>query len=141
MHCNSPTRASGQAPVQRFACWLRASAVAFAAASSASGQQPVIVRPAMLTQTEVRSPAENLPPAGVQPPAPPAAAGALVLTLADLEQIALQTNPSIARQAALVGAARGNWVQVGLPPNPSAGYLGQQLGSGGRAELLTEIPR
>ena len=56
------------------------------------------------------------------------------MTLADLEQIALQANPSIGRVAALVEAARGNWVQVGLPPNPSFGYLGQQLGSGGRAE-------
>jgi len=34
----------------------------------------------------------------------------------------------------LVGAARGNWIQVGLLPNPTAGYEGQQLGSGGRAE-------
>ena len=33
-------------------------------------------------------------------------------------------------KAALVAAARGNWVQVGLPPNPNWGYLGQQLGSG-----------
>jgi len=43
-------------------------------------------------------------------------------------------NPSIARAAALVGAARGNWIQVGLRPNPSVGYEGQQLGSGGLAE-------
>jgi cobalt-zinc-cadmium efflux system outer membrane protein len=57
-----------------------------------------------------------------------------VLTLTDLEQMALSSNPSVARASALVGAARGNWVQVGLPPNPSVGYEGQQLGSGGRAE-------
>jgi cobalt-zinc-cadmium efflux system outer membrane protein len=56
------------------------------------------------------------------------------LTLTDLEQMALSSNPSVARASALVGAARGNWVQVGLPPNPSVGYEGQQLGSGGRAE-------
>jgi cobalt-zinc-cadmium efflux system outer membrane protein len=48
--------------------------------------------------------------------------------------MALASNPSVARAAALVGAARGNWVQVGLPPNPSVGYEGQQLGSGGLAE-------
>jgi cobalt-zinc-cadmium efflux system outer membrane protein len=57
-----------------------------------------------------------------------------VLTLADLEQIAVANNPSLARAQALVAAARGNWVQAGLYPNPEVGYLGQQLGSGGEAE-------
>jgi len=56
------------------------------------------------------------------------------LTLTDLEQIALGGNPSLARAAARIGAARGNWVQVGLLPNPVVGYDGQQLGSGGLAE-------
>jgi cobalt-zinc-cadmium efflux system outer membrane protein len=48
--------------------------------------------------------------------------------------MALSANPSVARSAALVEAARGNWVQVGLPPNPSVGYEGQQIGSRGLAE-------
>lgn len=56
------------------------------------------------------------------------------LTLEELEQRALVSNPSLRRFAALVGAARGNALQVGLPPNPSIGYEGQQLGSGGLAE-------
>jgi cobalt-zinc-cadmium efflux system outer membrane protein len=56
------------------------------------------------------------------------------LTLPDLEQMALSASPSISRAAALVEAARGNWVQVGLPPNPSVGYDGQQIGSRGLAE-------
>ena len=56
------------------------------------------------------------------------------LTLADLEQMAIAANPSVARAAALVEAARGNWIQAGLPPNPNTGYEGQQLGSAGRAE-------
>lgn len=56
------------------------------------------------------------------------------LTLADLEQWALASNPSVQRAAALVGAANGNWIQVGLRPNPTVGYEGQQLGSGGLAE-------
>ena len=30
----------------------------------------------------------------------------------------------------MVASAQGNWVQVGLPPNFSWGYLGQQIGSG-----------
>lgn len=56
------------------------------------------------------------------------------LTLADLEQMAIAANPSVARVAALVEAARGHWIQQGLPPNPSVGYEGQQIGSAGRAE-------
>lgn len=54
--------------------------------------------------------------------------------LDELEQMALMNNPSIARIAALVNAARGNAYQVGLPPNPETGYSGQQIGSQGRAE-------
>jgi cobalt-zinc-cadmium efflux system outer membrane protein len=61
-------------------------------------------------------------------PTPPPEA--TVLTLADLEQMALSSNPSLGRAQAAVASARGNWVQVGLPPNFSFGYLGQQLGSG-----------
>src|SRR5690606_6642877 len=56
------------------------------------------------------------------------------LTLEDFESMALSANPSVARAAALVQSARGNWVQVGLGPNPIVGYEGQQLGSGGLAE-------
>ena len=56
------------------------------------------------------------------------------LSLSDLEQMALVSNPSITKASALVGAARGNWLQVGLLPNPTVGYEGQQLGSGGQAE-------
>lgn len=56
------------------------------------------------------------------------------LTLPDLERLALTHNPSIARFQAAVNGARGNWLQVGLLPDPTVGYEGQQLGSGGRAE-------
>lgn len=55
-------------------------------------------------------------------------------SLTELESLALANNPSIARAAARVEAARGNHLQVGLRPNPIVGYEGQQLGSGGRAE-------
>lgn len=48
--------------------------------------------------------------------------------------MALDANPSLARAAALVSANRGKSLQAGLPPNPSFGYEGQQLGSGGLAE-------
>lgn len=56
------------------------------------------------------------------------------LTLTELEGLALQNNPAVAEAASRINAARGNWVQVGLPPNPELGYSGQQLGSHGQAE-------
>ena len=104
----------GSAGLIALALWLMPSEV-WGAPRDALGAQE---------ECEVEQPIELLPPGGSK-------AG---LTLAQLEQTALATNPSVARAAAVVGAARGNWVQVGLPPNPSVGYEGQQLGSGGLAE-------
>ncbi len=58
------------------------------------------------------------------------------LTLEQLEEIALATNPSLVEARAYVNAARGNWLQVGLYPNTHMGYSGQQLGSHGEAEQV-----
>ena len=66
--------------------------------------------------------------------ATPAAESGPDWTLAQLEQIALANNPSLAEARARINGARGKWVQVGLPPNLVLGYSGQQLGSGGLAE-------
>lgn len=60
--------------------------------------------------------------------------GIPTLNLDTLQQLALASNPSIQRAAALVSAARGNMLQVGLPANPDVGFEGQQVGSGGQAE-------
>jgi cobalt-zinc-cadmium efflux system outer membrane protein len=57
----------------------------------------------------------------------------LPLSLADLEQIALANNPAMSRAVAQIAAARGNWVQVGLYPNPEIGYSGQEIGADGTA--------
>lgn len=82
--------------------------------------------------------AESIPPPIPEPeqllPAKLPSAGSGTMSLADFEQMALSSNPSIARASALVEAARGNWVQVGLAPNPSVGFEGQQIGSRGQAE-------
>jgi outer membrane protein, heavy metal efflux system len=56
-----------------------------------------------------------------------------VMTLADVEQMALGANPSLAQAAAGVEAARGRYVQVGLYPNPVGGYIGSEIGNEGRA--------
>src|SRR3972149_5202189 len=49
------------------------------------------------------------------------------------EEMALQRTPTWAQAAARVEAARGNYVQVGLHPNPVAGYIGAEMGNEGRA--------
>ncbi|TWT71464.1 Cobalt-zinc-cadmium resistance protein CzcC precursor [Crateriforma conspicua] len=50
-----------------------------------------------------------------------------VYTLADIEQIALASNPAIAAASATSGKASGLWNQVGTRPNPTLGYFAQQL--------------
>lgn len=98
--------------------------------SSAPAIPQMPVQPAAF-QTEDPKPApepETLPQATLKP-----VAGS-TLTLAELEEMAMSANPSVARAAALVQAASGNYTQVGLPPNPTVGYEGQQIGSRGLAE-------
>jgi hypothetical protein len=102
-------------------------AMAATSVSAVADDQPT--RPASALLVNPAAPTERLEE--LPQPLPAADQG---LSLADLECMALANNPALRRAAALVGAARGNWVQVGLKPNPSVGYEGQQLGSGGLAE-------
>jgi len=51
------------------------------------------------------------------------------MSVADFENLALANNPSLAESVARINAARGRWEQVGLAPNPYAGYSDQQVGS------------
>lgn len=80
--------------------------------------------------------AAPLPPVGLpeQIPQPlneqPAPAG---MTLVELEDMAIRCNPTVAQAAQRVEAARGRWVQVGLYPNPVAGYIGAEIGNEGQA--------
>jgi len=69
--------------------------------------------------------AEPLPP----PPAPDVIATGGPLTLADLEAIALNNNPTLAAASARIQAAGGRQIQAGLWPNPSAGFQGTEIGS------------
>lgn len=55
------------------------------------------------------------------------------LTLSQLESLALSNNPSLAQFAAAVSSADGNWLQVGLYPNPDVGYAANQIGDRGTA--------
>lgn len=51
------------------------------------------------------------------------------LTLADLEEIALEHNPTLVTAEARVDAARGQWEQAGLYPNPVIGYHATEVGN------------
>lgn len=73
-----------------------------------------------------QGPIEQGPPTAGQPTAPG-------VTLAELEAMAESCNPTLAQAAARVAAARGHCVQVGLYPNPTAGYIGAEMGNEGRA--------
>jgi cobalt-zinc-cadmium efflux system outer membrane protein len=69
-------------------------------------------------------------------PACPTAPAPTELSLADLEQLALQGNPTLAQAAATVEASRGKAVQAGLYPNPTIGYAAEQIGIAGTAGEL-----
>lgn len=52
-------------------------------------------------------------------------------SLADLEAIALQNNPTLAQAAAQVTGSRGAALEAGLYPNPIIGYEAEQIGAAG----------
>src|SRR6266436_2289578 len=52
------------------------------------------------------------------------------LTLGELEQMALSSNPTLAQAAAEIRAATGRKLQSGLYPNPTVGYQGEQIRGG-----------
>lgn len=85
-------------------------------------------------------PAEQVPaspaaPPAKEPPSPLETVHPAKLTLSDLESIAMQRNPTLARAEARINAARGEWLQVGLRPNPRVGYDGGEIGNEGRAGM------
>lgn len=55
------------------------------------------------------------------------------LTVEDAIAMALGSSPSVRRAEARVASLQGKWLQVGLPPNPTAGYLASEVGSEGSA--------
>jgi len=57
------------------------------------------------------------------------------MTLGDLQQIALQHNPTLAQARMAVRAARGQYLQARLYPNPTIGYEGADLGIEGTAGM------
>jgi cobalt-zinc-cadmium efflux system outer membrane protein len=52
------------------------------------------------------------------------------LTLAELEEMAVNNNPTLAQAAAEIRAATARRLQSGLYPNPTVGYQGEQIRAG-----------
>ena len=57
------------------------------------------------------------------------------LTLETLESIALANNPTVVQAAMRVRAARAKCLQVGLKPNPTLSYAGDEMGDEGRGGM------
>lgn len=68
-----------------------------------------------------------VPPSAIALNAQPSQAATAILRLEDLEQMALQANPTLAQAEAAIRAAEGRRVQAGLLPNPIVGYSGEEL--------------
>src|SRR5262245_56553629 len=101
---------------------------------SQSAVSPVApIKPADGFATEQRTstvPSPVIPAAAVTALPLPAAAPARSPELAELLAAATASSPTLKQAAAEVAAARGAAVQAGLYPNPTAGYQGDQIGSG-----------
>ncbi len=65
-------------------------------------------------------------PAGAQAPAPEQK----TITLEELQQMALQNNPTFAQASANIASAEGRKKQSGLYPNPTVGYQGEEIRGG-----------
>ena len=75
------------------------------------------------------------PPTGEPMPLPPVESSQEDerLTLTEAESLATAYHPVLREADGWVRAARGNWVQVGLRPNPEVGYAGNEIGQEGTA--------
>jgi outer membrane protein, heavy metal efflux system len=55
---------------------------------------------------------------------------AKLITLEDLEKIALEKNPTLVQAKSEIAAAKSRQLQSGLPPNPTVGYAGDEIRGG-----------
>jgi cobalt-zinc-cadmium efflux system outer membrane protein len=72
-------------------------------------------------------------PIPLPPVASPFVDDQATLTMSDAELKATAFHPAIREAESLVRAAYGNWLQVGLKPNPAIGYSGEEIGDSGKA--------
>ncbi|MBN1852889.1 MAG: TolC family protein [Pirellulales bacterium] len=105
---------------------------------SSQTQSPALQPVPLAEESPVRLPAVTIPdpwerigPSGlIMPGNPPSNANwhAGPITLADIQQIAQQNNPTLIQARMAVQAARGQQIQAGLYPNPELGYTGADVG-------------
>lgn len=111
-------------------------AILIAGVPLAGWEAPALCQELVLEMSRQDSPAAQARVAGVLEPIPlPPVGGAddKRLTLAEAETLAIGYHPAVREAAAQVRAAQGKWVQVGLAPNPTIGYAGDEIGLGGTA--------
>ncbi len=92
-----------------------------------------VQRASHVQSAKVLPPEPPLPESLPEPFVADASVAADALTLEQLVDMAMTTNPAVARAGARLGALRGMWIQVGLPPNPTLGYAGEDVGLEGSA--------
>ncbi|TWT66752.1 Cobalt-zinc-cadmium resistance protein CzcC precursor [Posidoniimonas polymericola] len=103
-------------------------AVAFEQEVIPSDPGPALVAEPLQQPADLAS--ASPPPAAVPRRLPPQQTG---LTLASLEEAALANNPVVKQAHAKVRALCGKRLQAGLPPNPTIGYQGSEIGNGSAA--------
>lgn len=67
---------------------------------------------------------------GQAPPLAPVVEPTRTLTLEELQQMALVNNPTLKQAEANIETARGRLKQAGLYPNPTVGYIGEEISPG-----------
>lgn len=112
------------------ACLL--STMVLAAAARAERLPPIYTAKSEL-HVRVPEPLVEPMPTPPKPPEPETVDRMHAMSLEDFHCMALANNPTLTKAAAAVEAARGNWVQAGLYPNPNIAYLGTQIGDQGTA--------
>jgi cobalt-zinc-cadmium efflux system outer membrane protein len=85
--------------------------------------QPLEQQATQAEAEQVGGAPETIAPNDVPEPIP-----AAEWTLHELQQIALECNPTLVQASAAVRAAEGRYVQEGLYPNPRIGYAGGDIG-------------
>jgi outer membrane protein, heavy metal efflux system len=71
-----------------------------------------------------------IPPGRAQAQSPTQPPDQKTITLKELQQMALQNNPTLAQASANIHAAEGRKQQSGLYPNPTVGYQGEEMRGG-----------
>lgn len=87
-----------------------------------SAAPPVLAAPADPLQAQLSDPSQ-------------AVAAGEGIRLEELESLAFGNNPAVGEQQARVAALRGQWIQAGLPPNPTAQYAADEVGDDDAAGL------